>query len=302
MKELLAKYKRLIASKYKLLKERAFVIIYGRDTVAGKLFDLILLGFILISAFLAIFESIKTIDHYIHTLLVVLEWMITIFFSIEYALRIVCTPNWRRYIFSFYGIIDLISILPFYLSFFAVESKVLSIIRILRLLRIFRILDLVQFTQQANQLKKALKNSQTKILVFIYFVLVLSVILGALMYMIEPHDKAFTSIPRSIYWCIVTLTTVGYGDVVPTTTFGQIMASIIMILGYGIIAVPTGIVTSEYSRTYRKKEPHKSDISHKTPLQDIGYPHSHTHGHCKYCNTYPLPDGALYCPQCGAKQ
>lgn len=301
MKELLAKYKRLIASKYKLLKERAFVIIYGRDTVAGKLFDLILLGFILISAFLSIFESIKTIDHHIHTLLVVLEWMITIFFSIEYALRIVCTPNWRRYIFSFYGIIDLISILPFYLSFFAVESKVLSIIRILRLLRIFRILDLVQFTQQANQLKKALKNSQTKILVFIYFVLVLSVILGALMYMIEPHDKAFTSIPRSIYWCIVTLTTVGYGDVVPTTTFGQIMASIIMILGYGIIAVPTGIVTSEYSRAYRKKELHKSDISHKIP-QDIGYPHSHTHGHCKYCNTYPLPDGALYCPQCGAKQ
>lgn len=261
MKELLAKYKRLIASKYKLLKERAFVIIYGRDTVAGKLFDLILLGFILISAFLSIFESIKTIDHHIHTLLVVLEWMITIFFSIEYALRIVCTPNWRRYIFSFYGIIDLISILPFYLSFFAVESKVLSIIRILRLLRIFRILDLVQFTQQANQLKKALKNSQTKILVFIYFVLVLSVILGALMYMIEPHDKAFTSIPRSIYWCIVTLTTVGYGDVVPTTPFGQIMASIIMILGYGIIAVPTGIVTSEYSRTYRKKKKLISPIS-----------------------------------------
>ena len=301
MKELLAKYKLLIAPKYKCLKEKAFSIIYGRDTVAGKLFDLILLGFILISAFLAIFESIETIDHHIHTLLVVLEWMITIFFSIEYALRIVCTPNWKRYIFSFYGIIDLISILPFYLSFFVVESKVLSIIRILRLLRIFRILDLVQFTQQANQLKKALKNSQTKILVFIYFVLVLSVILGALMYMIEPHDKAFTSIPRSIYWCIVTLTTVGYGDVVPTTTFGQIMASIIMILGYGIIAVPTGIVTSEYSRTYRKKEPHKSDISHKMP-QDIGYPHSHTHGHCKYCNTYPLPDGALYCPQCGAKQ
>lgn len=302
MKELLAKYKPLIAAKYKRLKERAFAIIYGRDTVAGKLFDLILLGFILISAFLAIFESIKTIDHHIHTLLIVLEWMITIFFSIEYALRIVCTPNWKRYIFSFYGIIDLISILPFYLSFFAVESKVLSIIRILRLLRIFRILDLVQFTQQANQLKKALKNSQTKILVFIYFVLVLCVILGALMYMIEPHDKAFTSIPRSIYWCIVTLTTVGYGDVVPTTTFGQIMASIIMILGYGIIAVPTGIVTSEYSRAYRKKEPHKSHISHKAPPQDISFPHSHTHGHCRYCGAYPLPDGALYCPQCGAKQ
>ena len=250
---------------------------------------------------MTIFESIQIIDEHIHTLLVVLEWMITIFFSIEYALRIICTPKWRRYVFSFYGVIDLISILPIYLSFFVQKSKFLSIIRILRLLRIFRILDLVQFTQQANQLKRALKNSQTKILVFIYFVLVLCVTLGALMYMIEPHDKAFTSIPRSIYWCIVTLTTVGYGDVVPTTAFGQFMASIIMILGYGIIAVPTGLVTSEYSRAYRKKEPHKSDTSHKMP-QDIGYPHSHTHGHCKYCNTYPLPDGALYCPKCGKKQ
>ena len=294
--------KKLLASKYKLLKERAFAIIYGRDTVAGKLFDLILLGFILISAFLAIFESIQTVNDRIHTLLVVLEWVITIFFTIEYILRIICTPNWKRYIFSFYGVIDLISILPVYLSFFVKQSKVLSIIRILRLLRIFRILDLVQFTQQANQLRKALKNSQTKIFVFIYFVLVICVILGALMYMIEPHDKVFTSIPRSIYWCIVTLTTVGYGDMVPTTTFGQIMASVIMILGYGIIAVPTGIVTSEYSRAYRKKEPNRPHAPHKTPPADFGYPHSHTHGHCRYCNTYPLPDDALYCPKCGKKQ
>lgn len=294
--------KKLLASKYKLLKERAFAIIYGRDTVAGKLFDLILLGFILISAFLAIFESIQTVNDRIHTLLVVLEWVITIFFTIEYILRIICTPNWKRYIFSFYGVIDLISILPVYLSFFVKQSKVLSIIRILRLLRIFRILDLVQFTQQANQLRKALKNSQTKIFVFIYFVLVICVILGALMYMIEPHDKVFTSIPRSIYWCIVTLTTVGYGDMVPTTTFGQIMASVIMILGYGIIAVPTGIVTSEYSRAYRKKEPNRLHSPHKTPPADFGYPHSHTHGHCRYCNAYPLPDDALYCPKCGKKQ
>jgi ion transport protein len=294
--------KKLLASKYKLLKERAFAIIYGRDTVAGKLFDLILLGFILISAFLAIFESIQTVNDRIHTLLVVLEWVITVFFTIEYILRIICIPNWKRYIFSFYGVIDLISILPVYLSFFVKQSKVLSIIRILRLLRIFRILDLVQFTQQANQLRKALKNSQTKIFVFIYFVLVICVILGALMYMIEPHDKVFTSIPRSIYWCIVTLTTVGYGDMVPTTTFGQIMASVIMVLGYGIIAVPTGIVTSEYSRAYRKKEPNRSHSPHKTPPADFGYPHSHTHGHCRYCNAYPLPDDALYCPKCGKKQ
>ena len=276
--------KKALKEKYELLKEKAFTIIYGRDTVAGKLFDLILLGFILLSVFLTIFESIKTVDKHIHTLLVILEWMITIFFTIEYILRIICNPKWKRYIFSFYGIIDLISILPVYLSFFVVESKFLSIIRI----------------QQANQLRKALKNSQTKILVFIYFVLVLSVILGALMYMIEPHDKAFTSIPRSIYWCIVTLTTVGYGDVVPTSTFGQIMASIIMILGYGIIAVPTGIVTSEYSRFYRKKEEQKPHYSHRTP--PTKYSHSHTHGYCRHCGTYPLPDDALYCHKCGAKQ
>ena len=293
--------KKLLKPKYKILKEKATTIIYGRNTVAGKLFDLILLGFILLSAFLTIFESIQMVNVRIHTLLVVLEWIITVFFTLEYALRIVCSPNWKRYVFSFYGIIDLISILPVYLSFFVEKSKFLSIIRILRLLRIFRILDLVQFTQQANQLKKALKNSQTKIFVFIYFVLVLSVILGALMYMIEPHDKAFTSIPRSIYWCIVTLTTVGYGDVVPTTTFGQIMASVIMILGYGIIAVPTGIVTSEYSRTYRKKEDNKLSISDKS-APDIAYPHSHTHGYCKYCNTHPLPYDALYCHKCGHKQ
>ncbi|EGD33885.1 ion transporter [Capnocytophaga sp. oral taxon 338 str. F0234] len=272
--------KKLLKSKYELLKEKAFTIIYGRDTFLGKLFDLILLGFILISAFLAISESIQRVDDRIHTLLVVLEWIITFFFSIEYLLRIICAPNQRRYIFSFYGIIDLISILPMYLSFFFEESKFLSIIRILRLLRIFRILDLVQFTQQANELKRALKSSRTKIFVFIYFVLVLCVILGALMYMIEPHDKAFTSIPRSIYWCIVTLTTVGYGDVVPTTTFGQIMASIIMILGYGIIAVPTGIVTSEYTRMREKYSIHKK---------------------CPHCGEDHLPKDAVFCHKCGEK-
>ena len=289
--------KKLLASKYKLLKVRGYAIIYGRDTVAGKLFDLILLGFILLSAFLTIFESIQIIDEHIHTLLVVLEWIITVFFSIEYALRIICTPNWRRYVFSFYGVIDLISILPIYLSFFVQKSKFLSIIRILRLLRIFRILDLVQFTQQANQLKRALKNSQTKILVFIYFVLVLCVTLGALMYMIEPHDKAFTSIPRSIYWCIVTLTTVGYGDVVPTTAFGQFMASIIMILGYGIIAVPTGIVTAEYTSVSRanilkeeQRRQQKKILANKQSKKII----------CQQCNNSRHLEGANYCSSCGA--
>ena len=246
--------KNILKSKYYILKQKAYITIYGTSTIAGKMFDIILLIFILISSFLVMLESIQDVDKHLHLLLVVLEWIITIFFSLEYALRVISNPKRKQYIFSFYGIIDLISILPMYLSFFFVESKFLSIIRILRLLRIFRILDLAQFNHQANELRTALSASRTKIMVFIYFVLVICILLGALMYMIEPHNEAFTSIPRSIYWCVVTLTTVGYGDVVPTTTLGQIMASAIMILGYGIIAVPTGIVTSEYNRIRRKQE------------------------------------------------
>ena len=246
--------KNILKSKYYILKQKAYITIYGTSTTAGKMFDIILLIFILISSFLVMLESIQDVDKHLHLLLVVLEWIITIFFSLEYALRVISNPKRKQYIFSFYGVIDLISILPMYLSFFFVESKFLSIIRILRLLRIFRILDLAQFNHQANELRTALSASRTKIMVFIYFVLVICILLGALMYMIEPHNEAFTSIPRSIYWCVVTLTTVGYGDVVPTTTLGQIMASAIMILGYGIIAVPTGIVTSEYNRIRRKQE------------------------------------------------
>ena len=224
--------KNILKSKYYILKQKAYITIYGTSTIAGKMFDIILLIFILISSFLVMLESIQDVDKHLHLLLVVLEWIITIFFSLEYALRVISNPKRKQYIFSFYGIIDLISILPMYLSFFFVESKFLSIIRILRLLRIFRILDLAQFNHQANELRTALYASKTKIMVFIYFVLVICILLGALMYMIEPHNEAFTSIPRSIYWCVVTLTTVGYGDVVPTTTLGQIMASAIMILGY----------------------------------------------------------------------
>lgn len=236
-------------------------------------------------------ESIQDVDKHLHLLLVVLEWIITIFFSLEYALRVISNPKRKQYIFSFYGIIDLISILPMYLSFFFVESKFLSIIRILRLLRIFRILDLAQFNHQANELRTALSASRTKIMVFIYFVLVICILLGALMYMIEPHNEAFTSIPRSIYWCVVTLTTVGYGDVVPTTTLGQIMASAIMILGYGIIAVPTGIVTSEYNRIRRKQEQRENK---KEVLQNM-------QKKCPHCSAKKMPKNAVFCYKCGQK-
>ena len=283
--------KNILKSKYYILKQKAYITIYGTSTTAGKVFDIILLIFILISSFLVMLESIQDVDKHLHLLLVVLEWIITIFFSLEYALRVISNPKRKQYIFSFYGIIDLISILPMYLSFFFVESKFLSIIRILRLLRIFRILDLAQFNHQANELRTALYASKTKIMVFIYFVLVICILLGALMYMIEPHNEAFTSIPRSIYWCVVTLTTVGYGDVVPTTTLGQVMASAIMILGYGIIAVPTGIVTSEYNRIRRKQEQCENE---KEVLENM-------QKKCPHCFAKKMPKDAVFCYKCGEK-
>lgn len=276
----------VIKSKLDIFKQKTYIIIYGTCTFWGKTFDIILLIFILFSILLAMLESVKGIDSKYHNFLVVSEWVITIFFTIEYILRLISHKKPWQYIFSFYGIIDFISILPMYLSFFITGSKFLSMFRVLRLLRVFRILELAQFSEQANELKTAVYTSRTKILVFIYFVLVVCVLLGALMYMIEPHDEAFTSIPRSIYWCIVTLTTVGYGDVVPTSVLGQIVASIIMILGYGVIAVPTGIISSEYSRMQRNKE---QNLDNNTPKS------------CSSCGNTTHHSSAKFCQQCGNK-
>lgn len=276
-----------IKSKYEIFKQQAYVIIYGTNTFAGRLFDILLLIFIGISVFLVMMESVENIDTRYHLLLIVLEWVITIFFTIEYILRIISNPKPLRYIFSFYGVIDLISLLPMYLSFFVVQTKMLSIIRVLRLLRIFRILSLVNFTDQANELRMAIASSRAKILVFIYFVLVICVLLGTLMFMIEDNERGFTSIPQSIYWCIVTLTTVGYGDIAPVTALGKALASVIMIMGYGIIAVPTGIVSSEYSRIQQKRE-RKAQRQAEMPPQI-----------CKNCNETKFPKEAAYCHKCG---
>lgn len=276
-----------VKSKYEIFKQKAYVIIYGTNTFWGKLFDILLLFFICVSVFLVMLESIENIDVRYHLLLIVLEWIITIFFTIEYILRIISNKKPLRYILSFYGIIDLVSILPMYLSFFVQGSKMLSTIRILRLLRIFRILSLVNFTDQANELKSAIKSSRTKIFVFIYFVLLICVLLGTLMYMIEGRESGFTSIPQSIYWCIVTLTTVGYGDIAPITGLGKMIASIIMIMGYGIIAVPTGIVSSEYSQMRKKKQLKKEAQSQQS--QRV----------CPSCGETKFPKDAVYCHKCG---
>ncbi|MGG5507293.1 MULTISPECIES: ion transporter [unclassified Myroides] len=276
--------RRRLKNKWDILKQKIYIIIYGSNTFAGKLFDLVLLAVILLSVILVMLESIESYDMKHHTLLKVLEWVITIFFTIEYILRIICNKQPLKYIFSFYGIVDLISIMPMYLSFFVSDLGVLSVVRALRLLRLFGILNLVPYIGQESNLKLAIKASRTKIIVFIYFIVVVSILLGALMYVIEGKDNGFTSIPRSIYWCIVTLTTVGYGDIAPQTTIGQMIASFIMIMGYGIIAVPTGIVTAEFTSLKRNKS---VDARRRRT--------------CSSCTTTIYDDDANYCYNCGQK-
>lgn len=267
-------------SKLNILRQRIHIIIYGTDTVAGRLFDLILLGLILLSVFLVMLETVKGFDAKYHHELIILEWIITVFFTLEYLLRIATTNRPRNYIFSFFGIIDLLAILPMYLSFFFVGSRVFSIIRALRLLRLFKILNHPKFTGQSVHLLKALNASRGKITVFLYFVLISTILIGSIMYVVEGEENGFTSIPMSIYWTIVTLTTVGYGDISPQTPLGQFIASMVMILGYGIIAVPTGIVTAEFTKTNANKtEPEKNK--------------------CENCGTVNHHPNAKFCYHCG---
>lgn len=276
--------KRMGADEEKKLKQKIFDIVFEADTPYGKFFDISLLLLILLSVGLVMLESIPAINARHHTVLVSLEWILTFLFTIEYLLRIYCVKNRWRYIFSFYGIIDLLSILPFYLGLFFPTSKYLSSIRILRLLRIFRIFNLTRFTRGKNVLMLGLKESKDKIIVFLSFVILIVVVIGSVMYMVE-HDhpeSGFTSIPISIYWAIVTLTTVGYGDISPVTGLGQFLASVVMIIGYGVIAVPTSIITMEMNKASRTKE----DIPTNTQR-------------CRNCGDDYHLDGAIYCKTCG---
>lgn len=267
-------------------KSKLHEIIYEADTPAGKLFDIVLFFLIIVSVILVMLESIEEIDQKYHRLLLTLEWGITIFFTLEYIARLISIKKPWKYVFSFYGIIDFLSTIPLYLSYILAGSQVLLAVRAFRLLRVFRILKLVKFIGEASQLQSALKASRTKIAVFIYVVLILSVILGTLMYLIEGNEAGFTSIPRSIYWTIVTLTTVGYGDIAPQTPLGQFLATVIMILGYGIIAVPTGIVTAEFSRNGKKGG------------EDSNMVHVNTQA-CPNCSAEGHRDNATHCYNCG---
>ncbi|WP_299902200.1 ion transporter [uncultured Aquimarina sp.] len=268
-------------SKNKNWKHQLHEVIYEADTRAGKTFDLIILIIILASIVLVMLESVSYINDKYASLFNILEWIITIVFTIEYFLRIITINKPRKYIFSFYGVIDLLSTIPKYLSILFVGTHALVALRALRLLRVFRILKLARFIGESNNLVKALKASRAKISVFLFAVLIVAIILGTVMYLVEGPEHGFNSIPRSVYWCIVTLTTVGYGDISPETPLGQFIASIVMVLGYGIIAVPTGIVSAEYTQQIKK-----NPINLNTQ-------------HCSNCLESNHLDNAKFCHKCG---
>ncbi len=230
------------------MKEKLYHIIFESDTPSGKAFDVALLIAIVLSILVVTLESVQWIMVEYNFAIKAAEWFFTIIFTVEYILRIYCAPRRRHYITSFYGLIDLVSILPTYLSLFVAGTQYAMVIRSLRLLRVFRVLKLTHFLGEAEVLRKAMRESAAKIIVFIGVVVTLVFIVGSLMYLIEGPEHGFTSIPTSVYWAVVTLTTVGYGDIAPQTVAGQTLATIVMIMGYGIIAVPTGIVSVEMSR------------------------------------------------------
>jgi voltage-gated potassium channel len=263
-------------------REKMHEIIYEADSKEGKLFDVVLLWLILASVVLVMLGSVKSLDAKYHETFNIAEWAITILFSIEYICRIICIKKPKNYIFSFYGLIDFASTIPKYLSLFFVGTGALLAFRSLRLLRMFRILKLGAYVGESNNLQKALYASKTKILVFLFAIIILCTILGTVMYLVEDESAGFSSIPKSIYWAIVTMTTVGYGDIAPQTVLGQLIASLVMILGYGIIAIPTGIVTSEITRQGMRKE----DMSTLS---------------CSNCSAGNHSSSAEFCYKCGEK-
>ncbi|ASW74235.1 ion transporter [Chryseobacterium piperi] len=261
-----------------LWKRFLYRVIYRADTRLGMLFDVVLLFLILASTLIVMMESVPQLDKRFHFTFIVLEWIISLFFSIEYVLRIMVVKNKKSYIFSFFGIIDFLALIPFYLSFFFPITKYFLIFRMLRMLRIFRIFNLLDFMNDGYFIVRALKNSSRKIYIFLLFLIIFSVIVGSLMFMVEGGRTGFETIPQSIYWAVVTVTTVGYGDVSPITPMGKFFAVILMLAGYSIIAVPTGIVTAEM----RNKRQNLEKI-------------------CERCGNDDIDDDARYCKQCGKK-
>jgi voltage-gated potassium channel len=259
-------------------REQLRVIVFQSDTTAGRRFDKILLVTIFCSLFIVVIDSIESVHQQFGQLFTYMEWGFTAVFALEYVLRLYASPKPLKYAFSFYGLIDLLAILPGVLSIYYADAQYLLIVRVVRMLRIFRVLKLSPYLKQANYLLSALRGSRQKITVFLLTVSTLVTVFGTLMYVIEGPEHGFTSIPKGIYWAIVTLTTVGFGDIVPKTPLGQILSSLVMILGYSIIAVPTGIFTAELSAAMRGPQ-----LQHDCPV----------------CAKNNHEQNAAFCSRCG---
>ncbi len=261
------------------LREKIRRIIFDHDTFWGRVFDEVLLGLIILSMIVVMLGSIESFRNLHKTALGTVEWIITILFTLEYFTRLLVARSPRKYIFSFLGVVDFVAIIPTYIAFFFPILQPLVFVRAIRLLRIYRILKLYKFIRAGNLLVLALRNSFRKIFIFMIFILILVFLLGATVYMVERGKNGFESIPTSVYWAIITITTVGYGDIVPATAIGKMLASFIMLLGYSIIAVPTGIVSVEFSRSFVRK-----DDKNKF---------------CNNCNEPSHTEDAFFCRVCG---
>lgn len=256
-----------------------YEVIFKADTVVGKSFDIAVIVFIALSVITVIINTVDSIEQEYGNILHVTEWVFTIIFTIEYLLRLICCKRPVAYARSFFGIVDLFAILPTYISLFLPGSHVLLVIRTLRVLRIFRVLKLVKYIGESELLIDALRSSRRKITVFLFSVITIVIIFGSIMYIVESQKNGFNNIPQSIYWAVVTLTTVGYGDVTPQTHVGKVIATVIMVMGYGILAVPTGIVTAEITKA----------MGHNKVASNI----------CEGCGYRWHDDDAHYCKHCG---
>ena len=264
------------------IKQKLFEIIFEADTKKGKIFDIVLLISIVFSIVLVMLSSVNHIEKDYHNLLIYSEWILTVFFTIEYILRLIISPKPLKYAKSFYGVIDLLSVIPTYFALFITGGHAFMVLRSLRLLRMFRIFKLSRYVHGASVIGKALKASLPKISVFLFGVVMIVIVVGSFMYMIEGEENGFTSIPRSIYWAIVTLTTVGYGDISPQTDLGQLISSLVMIIGYSIIAVPTGIISGEMYATTKKNKKYSTQV-------------------CPSCMSEDHDPDAIFCKTCGTK-
>jgi voltage-gated potassium channel len=268
------------------LKERMYVVIFESDTKMGLLFDRILIYAILISVLVVVLDSVAAISKQFHSELVTLEWMFTILFSIEYIARLYCAKYRWRYATSFYGVIDFLAVVPTYLALLFPELHALIDVRVLRLIRMFRIFKLTAYMSEYQHLAEALSASRRKILVFLSVVLMVVTVMGSIMYVVEGPSNGFTSIPIAVYWAITTMTTVGFGDITPNTDLGKLISSAMMLMGWGTLAVPTGIVTAEFA--HRRNQ---EFVAKKTCDACCTDGHETTNLYCRHCGTrFPIPE------------